>query len=100
MDHTVMELVTFKVKTNTTPAQFAAAGAPVTTWVRGQPGFLSRALSKGADGTWFDVVFWESAATAQAAAKQFMVDQGQSDFMALIDPESVKMTFAQVQSQA
>jgi hypothetical protein len=49
MNHTVMELDTFKVKANATPAQFAAAGAPVTTWVRAQPGFLSRALSKGAD---------------------------------------------------
>ncbi len=100
MPHSMMELVTFKVKTNTPPAQFAAASAPVTTWVQAQPGFLSRALSQGDDGTWFDVVFWESAATAQAAAQQFMVDLGQSDFMALIDPESVKMTHAPVVSRS
>lgn len=99
MSHTVMELVTFKVKASATSAQFAATGAPVNAWVRVQPGFLSRALSQGDDGTWFDVVFWESAATAKAAAQKFMVDLAQSDFMALIDPESVKMTHAQVESQ-
>ena len=99
MSHTVMELVTFKVKASATPAQFAATGASVNAWVRVQPGFLSRALSQGDDGTWFDVVFWASAATAKAAAQQFMVDLAQSDFIALIDPESVKMTLAQVQSQ-
>lgn len=100
MSHTAMELVTFKVKANATPAQFAAAGVPVSAWARAQPGFLSRTLSQGDDGTWFDVVFWESLATAKAAGQQFMVDLGQSDFMALIDPDSVKMSVAQVHSQA
>lgn len=100
MSHTVMELVTFKVKASATPSQFVAASAPVTTWVRAQPGFLSRAVSQGEDGTWFDVVFWESDATARAAAEKFMVDQAQSDFMAMIDPDSVKMTLAQVHSRA
>jgi hypothetical protein len=99
MHHTVMELVTFKVKANATPVQLIAASTPVNAWAQVQPGFQSRTLSQGDDETWFDVVFWESVAAAQAAAQKFMADLGQSDFMALIDPSSVKMTHAQVTSQ-
>lgn len=100
MSYTVMELVTFRINESTSPEEFASASEAVNVWVRAQPGFVSRALSRGDDGLWFDVVFWESRATAQAASQSFMTDLGQSAFMVLIDASSVKMSHAQVRSQA
>ncbi len=94
----VMELVTFKINANCTPEAFAVANEPVNTWVRAQPGFQSRALSNQ-DGTWIDVVFWDSAETAHAAAAKVMSDLGQSEFMAMIDTNSVQMQHLQVVSR-
>lgn len=100
MNPIVMEMVTFKLKTNTTPMQCVTASETVNAWAQAQPGFISRALSQGGDGMWFDVVYWQSAADAQAASQQFMVDLAQSDFMAMIDPATVNMTHAPVVSRS
>lgn len=96
----VMELVTFKINSNCTPAAFAAACEPINVWVRTRPGFQSRTLSRNEDGTWFDVVFWDSAETAHAASAKLMTDFGQSEFMAMIDPTSIQMQHPQIVSRA
>jgi hypothetical protein len=87
----VMELVTFRINAQVSPDAFVAASAAVSTWARAQPGFQSRALSRSEDGTWFDVVLWNSAELAQAAAEKMMIEMGTSDFMTMIDPSSIQM---------
>lgn len=52
----VMELVTFRLNANCTPEAFAAACEPVNTWVRAQPGFQSRTVSRNEQAMWFDVM--------------------------------------------
>lgn len=96
----VMELVTFKIIANCTPEAFAAACESVNAWVRNQPGFQSRTVSCSEDGTWFDVVLWDSAEVAHAAAAKMMTELGQCDFMAMIDPNSIKMQHLQIVSRS
>jgi hypothetical protein len=95
-----MELVTFKINANCTPEAFAVASEPINEWVRTQPGFQSRTLSRNEEGTWFDVVIWNSAETAHAAAAKMMAELGQSDFMAMIEPSSILMQHPYIVSQS
>lgn len=96
----VMELVTFKINADCTPEVFAAACEPVNVWVRTQPGFQSRTVSRNDEGTWFDVVLWDSVETAHAAAEKIMADLGPSDFMAMIDSSSIQMQHPQIVSRS
>lgn len=100
MHKPVMELVTFKTIANCTPEAFAAASESVSAWVRTQPGFQSRTLSCDDEGTWFDVVLWDSAEAAQAASTNMMAELGQCEFMALIDPGTIQMQHPKVMGRA
>ena len=100
MHNSVMEMVTFKIIANCTPEAFAAACEPVNAWVRTQPGFQSRTVSCNEEGTWFDVVLWDSAETAHTAAAKMMSVLGQSEFMSMIDPSSIQMHHPQIVSRS
>lgn len=92
----VMELVTFKTNPQVSPEAFIKASETVSEWVRTQPGFQSRTLSRNEDGTWADVVLWHSAGEAHAASEKLMAEMGTSDFMVMIDAESIHMQHLQV----
>ncbi len=96
----VMELVTFKINANCTPEAFAAACEPVNVWVRTQPGFQSRTVSRNQEGTWFDVIFWDSAESANTAAAKIMVELGKSEFMTMIESSSIQMQHPQIVSRS
>lgn len=96
----VMELVTFRLNANCAPEAFVAACEPVNTWVRTQPGFQSRTVSRNEQGTWFDVILWDSAETANAAAGKIMTELGSSEFMAMIDSSSIQMQHPQIVSRS
>ncbi|HEY6918682.1 MAG TPA: hypothetical protein VI412_05435 [Tabrizicola sp.] len=87
----VIEYVTFTLVPGATDAAFLAAAQGTEALVRRQPGFLSRRLSKGADGRWTDAVTWASLAEAQAAPTAVMSEPAFHPFMALIDGSSALM---------
>lgn len=78
---TVAEIVTFTLIADTDQASFLTAAAKTHDLIAAQPGFLSRHLSKGDNGTWTDYVLWSDMATAQAAPEVLMQDP---DFLAFI----------------
>jgi antibiotic biosynthesis monooxygenase (ABM) superfamily enzyme len=88
---TVIEYVTFTLVPGADEAAFLTAAKGTEALVRRQPGFLSRHLSKGADGRWTDAVTWASLAEAEAAPQAVMADPDFAPFMALIDGPSAKM---------
>lgn len=90
MPHT-MELVTFKVFEDAEPG-FIADNARINDWLKRQPGFLARHLARKSDGSWIDVVLWESEAEAKAAAVRMLAEMGESEAMRAIDPASVDMS--------
>src|SRR5690606_5933368 len=95
-----IEMVQFKLNPGVSEADFLAADKAINDWVSQQPGLRYRSLSRQDDGTWIDLVYWDSMATAKAAGDAFMRDQGQSSFLAMIDQSSVRMNHSEVLSHA
>ena len=87
----VMELVKFNLVEGSTDQDFVQANDKLNDWVKQQPGFQSRKLIKQQDGSWLDVVQWASLEQAQSAGEKFMADLGDSQCMAMINPETVTM---------
>jgi hypothetical protein len=65
-----IELVTFKTKAGITPDQVISASDDVNRFLKSQPGFVSRNLGQTEDGTWHDILFWESQEHVMAAMEK------------------------------
>jgi hypothetical protein len=88
---TVAEIVTFRLAAGVTDPAFLAAARATGPLLATEPGFLSRRLSAGADGTWTDHVVWTSLAEAEAAAARIMAAPAAQPFLMAIDPASIAM---------
>ena len=86
-----IELVTFKTKTGVTPDQVISASDDVNRFLKSQPGFVSRHLGQTEDGTWHDILFWESEDHVMAAMEQVASSPYCATFFGLIDPASDSM---------
>jgi hypothetical protein len=87
----VAEIVTFHLAPDTSEAAFLDAARATEPLLAAEPGFLSRRLSRGADGRWTDHVTWASLAQAEAAATRIMADPVAQPFLMAIDPASIDM---------
>jgi len=87
----VAEIVTFRLAPGTSEAAFLDAARATQPLLAGEPGFLSRRLSKGTDGRWTDHVAWASLDQAEAAARRVMADPAAQPFLMAIDPASIAM---------
>ncbi|MEI9404323.1 hypothetical protein [Mesorhizobium argentiipisi] len=90
-----LEIVTFRLKPGT-EAGFVANNGIMTDWLAREPGFLSRHLGRREDGSWVDVVRWQSMERAQAAADRIIAEIGDSEAMQAIEPASVAMSHAEI----
>lgn len=90
-----LELVTFRTL-DAKPDDFLDANGPISDWLRRQPGFVSRHLAMKDDGTWIDIVFWETHESALAASNKMMDEMGQSEAMTMIDPMSIVMSHGSI----
>ncbi|EDZ45788.1 conserved hypothetical protein [Rhodobacterales bacterium Y4I] len=93
------EIVTFKLAEGVSPAAFTELMQRTEAFVRAQDGFVTRQLSRGADGSWTDYVVWKDMATAQQAAQAFMQQEFAPDVVAAIAPDSAAMRHEEVQWQ-
>ena len=91
-DRRVAEIVTFRLAAATPEAAFLDAARATGPLLATVPGFVSRRLSRGADGTWTDHVEW--ASRAEAAARAVTSDPAAGPFLAAIDPDSIVMRHA------
>ncbi|HEX2195579.1 MAG TPA: hypothetical protein VHJ76_01530 [Actinomycetota bacterium] len=87
----VVELAIFKTTEGVTREQLLDTVDAVSEWAKRQPGFLSRDLTCSEDGTWIDVVWWESLDAAHAAAEAAMTSESCAPMFALIDLEDTQM---------
>ncbi|PBB33998.1 hypothetical protein CK214_06515 [Mesorhizobium sp. WSM3882] len=90
-----LEIVTFRLKPDAA-AGFVTQNGVVTDWLAHQPGFLSRHLGERDDGSWVDVVRWQSLEQAQSAAQRIMAEIGDCQAMQVIEPASVTMSHAAI----
>lgn len=88
----VLELVVYKLREGVSREQFLGTNDAVSSWIRKQPGFISRELVYDAEGDrWVDVIWWETVEQAKAASERSMTSESCSPMFALIDMESALM---------
>ncbi|MCG9682203.1 hypothetical protein L1D31_06425 [Vibrio sp. Isolate23] len=88
----VIEMVSFKLLSGTTPEELVEAANQSQKLVANLKGFQYRSLSHNEENnTWTDVVYWDSMEDAKAAGEQFVNCADCQPLMALIDSESVNM---------
>ena len=85
----ILELVVFSLKDGVSQERLLATADAVSAWALRQPGFVSRDLSYNAEhDKWIEVVYWDSLADAEAAAKASETSDQCAPMFALIDMES------------
>lgn len=89
---TIMEVTTFNIKSDVNAATFAQRDAQVESdFTSQQPGFIKRQSGVDDKGNYVVVVFWESAANADASMNKFMSDASVADYAQMLDGETMKM---------
>ena len=91
MKNSVIELVTYKLKTSVTKEQLAATHSDVNTFLVEQPGFMHRSLSEDSNGLLYDIVYWQDMETAKSAGEAFMAHKAGQALAALTDESSISM---------
>jgi antibiotic biosynthesis monooxygenase (ABM) superfamily enzyme len=90
----VLEMVQYRLKPDTERARFLEVSELATRWLRAHPGYLGRQLFEDESGLWIDQVRWDALDHALAAAAAFMETPDAAAFMAVVEPESVRMVHA------
>ena len=96
MSKHVAEIVTFQLAEGVSQADFVALSQASEAFVRAQPGFLHRQLSRGADGRWTDYVIWKDMETARSVAAEFHKQDFCADLMEAIAAGSANMRHEEV----
>ena len=86
-----LELVTFRLAKGS-GQQFVDANAAINDWLKRQPGFVSRHLAERDDGSFVDIVFWQTHEAALAASAKMVDEMAQSEAMTMIDPMGLDMS--------
>lgn len=96
MKEHVIETVSFKTKPGVSDEAFLAANDPVNRFLKAQPGFVGRQLSKQEDDQWLDHVEWASREQALAAAAKFPTEPSLADLGGTFDMGTVTMQHAKL----
>ncbi len=89
---TVLEVVTFKLAKGISEEAFLTSSTKMEkSFLCSVKGFVSRTLSKDAEGNWIDSVQWSNLKDAKAAAEKVMKVEAAGPFMQSIDFNSVKL---------
>ena len=89
---TVVEIATFDFADGVTADAFAPVDARVEAeHVSQQPGFISRETGATETG-WIAIVYWKSAADAQASMDSFADAPAAAEFMGMMDASTMAMT--------
>ena len=95
----IAEIVRFRLKPGSDPAQFAAAAGAIDGLLQGSGAVLARTLSEDQDGTWTDHILWTDLPSARAMAQKVMADPLAAPMMDMIAPEGLQLHHAEVRHQ-
>ena len=86
-----IELVRFRLQQGKTSADWLKTNKKIDEFMKAQPGFRFRSVSETDDGEWWDLVYWENLAAAEAAGAKFGAEM-MTFCASLIAPNSVTIT--------
>lgn len=69
---TVMEQVTFRLIDGVDMAAWQAAADRLNGLVKTLPGFYYRGVTQDEQGLWYDTLYWQDMAAAEAAGEAFL----------------------------
>ena len=100
MTTTVVEMVTYRVKSETNLSHLSESHVAVNQFISQQPGFLYRSVSKDVNDLWHDIVYWQDMDSAKAAGEAFMASKEGQYLCSLVDMDSCHMKHMQVEAEA
>ncbi|MGB7244685.1 MAG: hypothetical protein WBC93_21670 [Sulfitobacter sp.] len=90
----IAEIVTFRLKPGSSPAEFVATAANLADFLKSTGALRSRHLSCDDTGLWTDHITWTSMEAAKTVANDMFARPEAAPFMALIDTTDLKMRHA------
>ena len=92
-----MNLYVFKLANGASDQQFVEASQQAEAFIKEQPGFLYRSVSRQNNSDlWIDTGYWESAEAYQKVHQAFMTEPRCQRFMELIDQETLDVRHTQL----
>jgi heme-degrading monooxygenase HmoA len=89
-----VEIAQFKLKSDADEAAFIAAEHLIAKGIiLQQPGFISREMTKGADGQWLLIMRWESVAAVEAWGPKLMQDPSAPAFVSQLEFSSMHKAY-------
>jgi hypothetical protein len=98
MTGSIAEIVTFKLAKGVNEAALLKASQSAEAFMRTRKGFISRRLTRSAEGIYTDYVVWGNEADAKAAMEASMTDARVGPFVQSIDETSIKVDHQQIVS--
>ena len=90
---TLIETFTFRLVAGADEEAFLATDKRLQSdFAYQQPGLARRTTARGTDGEWIVIDLWWSAEEADACATRWETDPLAQEFMAFVDPATVKVT--------
>ncbi|MEO9653220.1 MAG: hypothetical protein ABJ360_28190 [Roseobacter sp.] len=93
---TVAEIVTFRLKPETSEQDFHAAADAMTPFLRSTGAMVSRTLSTDNDGQWTDHILWQTQEAATEASNAMFNRPEAAPFMEMIETADLIMKYAPV----
>ena len=93
-----VEITTFKLKAYTCK-QFIAANQEIDSFLKRQPGFLSRRIFQKPDGTIVDMLIWDTVKNGTVSMHRLMNELSDSIVHDMIDQSTVEWNINQVEHQ-
>lgn len=89
-----LEFGTFRLKAGASESEMLAAAKTMEDmFLSKEDGFLGHAILKGKDGTYVDLAFATSQATAEVICQRWMQNDHALRFLGFIDPTSTNISF-------
>lgn len=90
---TVLEVTTFKLKSNADIPAFNKLDAEVeSAFTDKQPGFINRQSAIDENGKYTVLVYWKTTEDAKASMAKFMKDASVTDYASMIDESTMQMS--------
>jgi len=86
-----LERVSYQLKAGVNLEEFVKANEAISNWAKTQPGFQYRSLSQQEDGSWLDLVFWQSKEQAEAAMAKSQQEPLFGSFMEYVQEGTIDM---------
>lgn len=89
-----VEYLHFELIEGANPDDFLRETLAVDSILEGYDGFVARHLARNDDGSWVEVVYWETLEDGEAALPRFVEDPRTKGFLALVDGDTLSVTYS------